>query len=608
MGNCLAGGNKFHNNLEIRSPSPEPGLIYRDSQPPIKNGVQRTLIFDMPGEAAEERNSEEKALKNIIPGKDGRERVDNAEIWPSSVHGRLFMKFQGENFVGSGTLIGPRYVLTAAHNLYDKKSQQECDKDSVIFIPAMCGISCPYGKVKVVEWHYPQEYKIEGKEDYALLILQEDIGKYTGMYGLKGHSRYHLNNIECNLYGYPANMKDQNPNHHYLWGMRGPISIDVMENKINYEIDTSSGQSGSAIWYSENDKYYIVGVHTSGTYINNSGIYLNESRLKKIVAWMILSESNTVKIKNHIGQVTEEVKTNFNVETISLPGILRNPIILESDIKADESTEFKEVAVEFKSETVKRVYFSLPPFSYNLPEPNGVTKKGPVTLSDESVYIGSWKDNQINGTGIMHYVDGRFAEGYWENGKMHGFGRIIYSNGDHYEGEWSEGKRHGKGKLVNVTTQGEYYGDWQFDNQHGKGKETWEDGSYYEGDFLDGTKTGKGQFRWGDSSEYFGDFKNNEIEGDGHYIWADGREYWGSWKENKLHGKGKFTWVDGRIYEGEFNMDKKHGYGVFTWPDGKFYEGSWKNGKQDGDGTFRLPGEIPRIGEFKDGKLVTWLE
>ncbi len=65
----------------------------------MKNNVQRALIFDVSGEAAEERYIKWKAPKNIIPAEN-----------PNSVHVRHFRKFQ----------IELRYVLTAAHNLYDK--------------------------------------------------------------------------------------------------------------------------------------------------------------------------------------------------------------------------------------------------------------------------------------------------------------------------------------------------------------------------------------------------------------------------------------------------------------------------------------------------------
>ena len=42
------------------------------------------------------------------------------------------------NFFGSGCLIGPRMVLTAAHNCYDRASKKE-SKD-MEFIPEIMGI------------------------------------------------------------------------------------------------------------------------------------------------------------------------------------------------------------------------------------------------------------------------------------------------------------------------------------------------------------------------------------------------------------------------------------------------------------------------------------
>jgi V8-like Glu-specific endopeptidase len=233
MGNCCGSNPKSNKDQKTpsntRPSSPKSVLkdsdsevqsfLGFDSKPPVKSNKQRALKVSISGKAAEERYGEEKSMQRIVPGKDGRQIVTNSEVWPNCVHGRLCTKFEGENFVGSGTLIGPRYVITAAHNIYDKKKRKECDKDSVVFYPGISGKSCPYGMIRVVSWHYPPEYQTEGNEDYALLILEKDVGKYTGYFGLRPHNRTDLNNMEFSLYGYPATMEHQNSGDHYLWGM-----------------------------------------------------------------------------------------------------------------------------------------------------------------------------------------------------------------------------------------------------------------------------------------------------------------------------------------------------------------------------------------------------
>jgi hypothetical protein len=46
----------------------------------------------------------------------------------------------------------------------------------MVLVPAMNGLNCPFGVIRVVEWYYPEEYKTTGKEDYAVLELDQDIG------------------------------------------------------------------------------------------------------------------------------------------------------------------------------------------------------------------------------------------------------------------------------------------------------------------------------------------------------------------------------------------------------------------------------------------------
>ena len=44
------------------------------------------------------------------------------------------------------------------------------------------------------------------------------------------------------------------------------------------------------------------------------------------------------------------------------------------------------------------------------------------------------------------YPDGSKYVGNWVNDEKQGFGTYHYVNGDIYEGDWYENKRHGQGK------------------------------------------------------------------------------------------------------------------------------------------------------------------
>lgn len=223
------------------------------------------------------------------PTKDRRIKVENTQYWPFSVHGRLISTCEGDSYLGSGTIIGSQLVLTAAHNVYIRKHAQAIDKDSIKFMPAMNGFACPYGKLEIAEIYYPKEYEYSGKEDYALLVLKEPIANHTGCFGLKPMNKEDLKGKAAYLYGYPTDMPGQDLYLHYMWGMEGSFEIDSADDMLEYQLDTSPGQSGSGLFCEQDGKYYVIGIHIQDANTNapsNHGIYLKESRIERIKGWI----------------------------------------------------------------------------------------------------------------------------------------------------------------------------------------------------------------------------------------------------------------------------------------------------------------------------------
>ncbi|CAG9319523.1 unnamed protein product [Blepharisma stoltei] len=265
---------------------------------------------------------------------------------------------------------------------------------------------------------------------------------------------------------------------------------------------------------------------------------------------------------------------------------------------------------DYSTNATRLILSRLGPFKITeeFPDNEPRTKRGPVELENQAIYIGEWnKDNQRHGFGIQIWSDGSRYEGYWKNDQAHFKGRIIHADGEIYEGDWKNDKSHGVGIYIH-TDGARYEGTWSNDLQDGYGIETWPDGARYQGDYKNGNKEGKGKFVWADGSMYDGEFHNNDIEGVGVYTWNDGRKYVGEWANNKMQGIGTFTWNDGRIYKGGYFDDKKQGYGIFEWPDGRKYEGCWFNGKQHGKGIYYTANGAGREGEWKDGQRIKWCE
>jgi len=54
------------------------------------------------------------------------------------------------------------------------------------------------------------------------------------------------------------------------------------------------------------------------------------------------------------------------------------------------------------------------------------------------VYKGEWKNEKLNGLGVITFPDGGKYEGEWKGGKKNGQGTFTYYDGDKYVGEFKD--------------------------------------------------------------------------------------------------------------------------------------------------------------------------
>eukprot|EP00930_Biecheleria_cincta_P096246 TRINITY_DN88118_c0_g1_i1.p1 TRINITY_DN88118_c0_g1~~TRINITY_DN88118_c0_g1_i1.p1 ORF type:complete len:237 (-),score=23.29 TRINITY_DN88118_c0_g1_i1:23-712(-) len=141
-------------------------------------------------------------------------------------------------------------------------------------------------------------------------------------------------------------------------------------------------------------------------------------------------------------------------------------------------------------------------------------------------------------------------------------------------------------------------------------EETYEDGSTYKGELADGRRHGRGT--WTSTSEqYEGQWLYDQRDGKGKQTWQDGRMYDGEFRGGKFHGQGRMEWHTPNglmLYEGQYVDDVKHGHGKYVWHDNRMYEGQWKDGMREGLATYTNPLGQCRRGEWKDDKVVRWLD
>ena len=58
--------------------------------------------------------------------------------------------------------------------------------------------------------------------------------------------------------------------------------------------------------------------------------------------------------------------------------------------------------------------------------------------------------------------------GEFKNDKIEGFGLLVYSNGDIYEGNYRDSKKDGRGKYTSMAKDEVYQGFWNMDVKNGK--------------------------------------------------------------------------------------------------------------------------------------------
>jgi V8-like Glu-specific endopeptidase len=194
---------------------------------------------------------------------------------PWSALCRLKLHYGGVIKLGTGSFIGPRTILTAAHNLHDDGR----DVDSITVVPGQASEGDePFDKETTSAFAYNANFRTASEDeaaqfDYGVIFLKDDrLGRLVSWsfpFLSVADGDWTSKNLGwINVAGYPDGFGG-----HILYGKGKPTSIDG--NVILHDTDTSRGDSGGPIyWFNAPSDYRILGVHTD--YIEarrlNSGV------------------------------------------------------------------------------------------------------------------------------------------------------------------------------------------------------------------------------------------------------------------------------------------------------------------------------------------------
>lgn len=200
-----------------------------------------------------------------IVGTDNRTRVNPTTVGPYCNTVQVYATFSDGTYkIGSGFMIGPSAVATAAHCVYD--SGHGGNAASVTITPAKNGATLPYGSTTFKKLVVGTNYTAgNANNDWAVVELNDALGNKTGWLGLKWQSGSYNDTFVYNT-GYPSpDTTEGQQKDRYMFKGTGYVK-STSTNTFKGDWDASAGNSGGPVFaYYSDLGYTAIGILTSGS-------------------------------------------------------------------------------------------------------------------------------------------------------------------------------------------------------------------------------------------------------------------------------------------------------------------------------------------------------
>ena len=212
--------------------------------------------------------------QDVIGGTDSRYRI--YDTTQSLYRPVCFLNVEfagGSSATGTGFLVGPDIVLTAAHMVNDLDYG---NASSISVTPAKNGnTEPPYETFKGTTIYLPDKWNGSRYPayDWAVIRLKNlngtstTIGNKIGYFDLKYLSGDSLNTISVFVTGYAGDKSEGT-----MWRSGGSITY-TETNLIYYDCDTGKGDSGAPVTNSANK---VIGIHIGVSGASNRGVRVTQ--------------------------------------------------------------------------------------------------------------------------------------------------------------------------------------------------------------------------------------------------------------------------------------------------------------------------------------------